>query len=500
MAYCSAVAAVVTTTSISVGAGGPGTAVFDGINLGTGSPAVRILLTGQSTPAQNGVWLFKGSSTQMTRPVAAGDPFITGSTLDYAIAVPVTGGPNGGLTWGGSEWWMSSPTSGAATVDTTPLTFVRRNARPVQARFVATSSVTLSSPGSVIDGTTVSDGAMTTGASSTTLTCSTSHPFTLASVGMTIVVVGAGASGANLATTIASYTSSSVVTLTSGCSTTVTGATVYLPALVVNDVVLLVAQNTVGNNGLYLWMGPTTALTRTADPIYPNIEVQVSEGNTGAHASYKLVTQGSVAVGTTALTFSKQILRANVRDFGATGNNSTNDTVAIQAAYGSIPSTGGVLTFPAGTYLCNSANFTIPAYVQVQLEQGAILSPSSHTVTISGQVNARPTQQIFAAVGTGAIILANAASEAVPVGWFGPTGGGTSDDTPSIKAAYAAIPSTRECSGACYSAVGGAPRSSRRCSTTGWPSALSDFSCATMVKSFFWSTRSEAACSVATRA
>jgi len=48
----------------------------------------------------------------------------------------------------------------------------------------------------------------------------------------------------------------------------------------------------------------------------------------------------------------------NVLDVGATGNGSTNDTAAIQAAFDSIASTGGALYFPKGTYLVpNGINF-----------------------------------------------------------------------------------------------------------------------------------------------
>jgi hypothetical protein len=41
---------------------------------------------------------------------------------------------------------------------------------------------------------------------------------------------------------------------------------------------------------------------------------------------------------------------ANVRDFGATGNGTTNDTVAIQAAIDSLAATGGTVFFPTGIY------------------------------------------------------------------------------------------------------------------------------------------------------
>lgn len=42
-------------------------------------------------------------------------------------------------------------------------------------------------------------------------------------------------------------------------------------------------------------------------------------------------------------------------DFGATGNGISNDTAAIQAAINALPTNGGVVYLPAGTYLTNSA-------------------------------------------------------------------------------------------------------------------------------------------------
>lgn len=70
----------------------------------------------------------------------------------------------------------------------------------------------------------VSDGAMT--ASSATLACTTSTPFTSAAAGRTVVVQGAGASGADLVTTISSYTDTGHVTLAASASTTVSATVV----------------------------------------------------------------------------------------------------------------------------------------------------------------------------------------------------------------------------------------------------------------------------------
>lgn len=76
--------------------------------------------------------------------------------------------------------------------------------------------------GFVGDLITTFDGVMNTGGASTTLTCA-SAPFTstLVDGGKRITVAGAGAGGAQLTTTIASISSSSVAILTVGCSTSV---------------------------------------------------------------------------------------------------------------------------------------------------------------------------------------------------------------------------------------------------------------------------------------
>jgi len=77
------------------------------------------------------------------------------------------------------------------------------------------------------------DGAIT--ALSTTLQCLTSAPFSAGDVGLLIVVVGAGAGGADLETTIASYTSPTEVELTDAASTTVSGAEVDWGSIITLD-------------------------------------------------------------------------------------------------------------------------------------------------------------------------------------------------------------------------------------------------------------------------
>jgi hypothetical protein len=75
--------------------------------------------------------------------------------------------------------------------------------------------------------------------------------------------------------------------------------------------------------------------------------------------NYLTASNGSTLVGTiqtgtgaTARTVAAKVNDiVSVKDFGAVGNGTADDTIAIQAAMDAIPSTGGSLYFPAGTYI-----------------------------------------------------------------------------------------------------------------------------------------------------
>ena len=59
----------------------------------------------------------------------------------------------------------------------------------------------------------------------------------------------------------------------------------------------------------------------------------------------------------------------NVKDYGATGDGSTDDKAAIQAAINAVPSTGGTVVFPAGKYKLGSS-LTIGATQNAIILQG----------------------------------------------------------------------------------------------------------------------------------
>jgi hypothetical protein len=53
----------------------------------------------------------------------------------------------------------------------------------------------------------------------------------------------------------------------------------------------------------------------------------------------------------------------NVKTYGATGNGSTDDTTALQAAYTALASTGGTAVYPAGTFIVSHSIF-VPSNVR----------------------------------------------------------------------------------------------------------------------------------------
>lgn len=74
------------------------------------------------------------------------------------------------------------------------------------------------------------------------------------------------------------------------------------------DVLFLFQQTNAAENGLYVFNGAASALTRTVDAdgsseVQPGLQVFVSEGTTYGNRRYRLITDAPIVVGTTALTF-----------------------------------------------------------------------------------------------------------------------------------------------------------------------------------------------------
>jgi hypothetical protein len=72
----------------------------------------------------------------------------------------------------------------------------------------------------------------------------------------------------------------------------------------------------------------------------------------------------------------------NVKDYGAYGDGLHDDTAAIQAAINSLPTTGGVVNIPAGTYLIDtSKKINLRSLMLLQMDPAAILKAKTSSLS-----------------------------------------------------------------------------------------------------------------------
>lgn len=177
---------------------------------------------------------------------------------------------------------------------------------------------------------------------------------------------------------------------TSNITLTAPGSSIDGVTLVNGDRILLVGQTTTSQNGIYVWTGASTTLTRATDAVNPadfvfGFKVYVREG-TSYSATYWTYTQSasSVTVGTTALTFAQ--------DAPALGNQTAN-------------------TFYAGPATGSATAPTFRAMVNADL-------PSSPTVT--GEVTAKDIKITgLTGAASGMRIVGATASGSPSTGTFG---------------------------------------------------------------------------------
>lgn len=97
------------------------------------------------------------------------------------------------------------------------------------------------------------------------------------------------------------------------------------------------------------------------------------------------ITFGSVALPALAAyvppTRSRGTATRNVRNYGAYGDGLHDDTAAIQAAINSLPSTGGTVYIPAGTYLVDTTRrINLRSLMLLSLASGAVLKAKTSSV------------------------------------------------------------------------------------------------------------------------
>ena len=130
------------------------------------------------------------------------------------------------------------------------------------------------------------------------------------------------------------------------------GAAIDGVTLANGDRVLLTAQTTGSQNGIYDFNGSGSALTRSADAdsdaeLKPGSQVFVSEGTTYDNSTWQLTTNGPIVVGTTALTWAQT---------GATSSYAAGNGLTLTGSTFSVnPASGGGLAVSAsGVALASS--------------------------------------------------------------------------------------------------------------------------------------------------
>jgi hypothetical protein len=119
------------------------------------------------------------------------------------------------------------------------------------------------------------------------------------------------------------------------------------------------------------------SLLQTIDPVYPFTAIP---GGGADLSAYTVKATGATTARVLANYFGEA---ANVKNFGATGNGSTDDTAAVQAAASSLGVTGGMVFFPPGYYNISSTINSVITQGNVKYQgygNSSILYQNTHNV------------------------------------------------------------------------------------------------------------------------
>lgn len=140
-----AAARVLTTSNVNLSS--PGSSI-DGVSMSSGD---RVVLAGQTTAAQNGVYVWHSSSSALTRSTDCSTGG-TGSTGILGMTIAIEEGTNA------DQMWMCS-TNGPITIGTTALTFIKSSATT----YTGSNGITLSGNNFTLDNSYFSGDATISG-------------------------------------------------------------------------------------------------------------------------------------------------------------------------------------------------------------------------------------------------------------------------------------------------------------------------------------------------
>jgi hypothetical protein len=157
------------------------------------------------------------------------------------------------------------------------------------------------------------------------------------------------------------------------------GATMDGVTLVNGDRVLLMNQTTQSQNGIYVWNGAATPLTRPADAdtdgeLAPGTAISVTQGTVNGDRTYVIISDTTIQIGTTAMVWAPI--------GGGTPYTASNGVALTGQNFAGVVASGGGLTVGA-------AGFAIDTSVVARKVSGSIGNGSITTVAVTHNLNTK---------------------------------------------------------------------------------------------------------------
>jgi hypothetical protein len=159
------------------------------------------------------------------------------------------------------------------------------------------------------------------------------------------------------------------------------GATIDGVTLAVNDRVLLLAQTTGSENGIYVFNGASSPLTRASDfntsaKVSAGDALSVAEGSVNGDKTFVLVTDNPITLGTTSLAFSLMNGGSGPNYTAGNGLSLTSGTLSVNATTG-----GGLIA--SGTGLAIDTTLVTRKY------SANVGDGTTTTITVNHALNTR---------------------------------------------------------------------------------------------------------------
>ncbi|AWN55073.1 head decoration protein [Methylobacterium sp. 17Sr1-1] len=182
---------------------------------------------------------------------------------------------------------------------------------------------------------------------------------------------------------------------TGNISVSAPGTTLDGVTLAANDRILLKNQTTGSENGLYVWTGGSTALTRTNDAdsgaeLNPGTAVTVTEGTTNADKVFMVISDAAVTIGTTATTWAQ---------FGGGQTYTGSNGVQLSGSnFSGVAAAGGGLTVGA-------SGFSIDTSVVTRKVSGTLGNGTLTTIAVTHSLGTQDVQVSLRDASTNAFVL-----------------------------------------------------------------------------------------------